>query len=60
MIYSTDCNYIIKIIGKSAIIECYTKEQVKRNIHHKNGCIVYKVNNGKLEKMAIIKGANNG
>ena len=56
MFYSTDCNYIVKIIGKDSHIECYTKEQLKSNIRHENGCIVYKVlNNGQLEKMAVIK-----
>ena len=56
MFYSTDCNYVIKVIKKEMIIECFTKEQVKNNIHHDTGCIVYKVlNNGTLEKMAIIK-----
>ena len=56
MFYSTDCNYIVKIIGKDSHIECYTKEQLKSNIRHENGCIVYKVlNDGQLEKMAVIK-----
>ena len=56
MFYSTDCNYIVKIIGKDSHIECYTKEQLKNNIRHENGCIVYKVlNDGQLEKMAVIK-----
>ena len=56
MFYSTDCNYIVKVIGKDKHIECYTKEQLKSNIRHENGCIVYKVlNNGELEKMAVIK-----
>ena len=56
MFYSTDCNYIVKIIGKDSYIECYTKEQLKNNIRHENGCIVYKVlNNGHLEKMSVIK-----
>ena len=56
MFYSTDCNYIVKVIGKDSHIECYTKEQLKNNIRHENGCIVYKVlNNGQLEKMAVIK-----
>ena len=56
MFYSTDCNYIVKIIGKDSHIECYTKEQLKNNIRHENGCIVYKVlNNGQLQKMSVIK-----
>lgn len=57
MFYSTDCNFVIKVIGKEQIIECYTKEQVKNNIRHINGCIVYKVlKDGTLERMAVIKG----
>lgn len=60
MFYSTDCNYIVKVIGNDGhikcYIECYTKEQLKNNIRHDNGCIVYKVlHNGQLEKMSIIK-----
>lgn len=56
MFYSTDCNYIIRIIEKNSIIECYTKEQVKNNIKHSTGCVVYKVlKDGNLERMAIIK-----
>ena len=56
MIYSTDCNFVIKVIGKEQIIECYTKEQVKNNIRHPQGCIVYKVlKDGTVEKMGIIK-----
>ena len=56
MFYSTDCNYVIKVIEKDCVIECYTKEQVKNNIKHSTGCIVYKVlDNGTLERMAIIK-----
>ena len=56
MFYSTDCNYIVKIIVNYILIECYTKEQLKSNTRHENGCIVYKVlNNGQLEKMAVIK-----
>ena len=55
MFYSTDCNYIVKIIEKNSYIECYTKEQLKNNIRHENGCIVYKVlNNGKLEKCQLL------
>ena len=55
MFYSTYCNYIVKIIGKDSHIECYTKEQLKNNIRHENGCIVYKVlNNGKLEKCRLL------
>lgn len=57
MIYSTDCNFIVKVIGKEQIIECYTKEQVKNNIRHENGCIVYKVSkDGTLERIGVIKG----
>lgn len=60
MYYSIDCNYIVKVIGNDShiecYIECYTKEQLKNNIRHDNGCIVYKVlHNGQLEKMAVIK-----
>ena len=56
MFYSTDCNYIVKVIQSDVHYECYTKEQVKANLKQKNGCIVYKVlNNGTLERMAIIK-----
>ena len=56
MFYSTDCNYVIKVFNKPCWIECYTKEQVKRNIRHETGCSVYKVlNNGKLELMSHIK-----
>ena len=56
LIYSTDCHYIVKVIGKEQIIECYTKEQLKNNIRHENGCIVYKVHKyGQLEKIGIIK-----
>ena len=48
--------HLVKIIGKNSYIECYTKEQLKNNIRHENGCIVYKVlNNGQLEKMSVIK-----
>ena len=59
MFYSVDCNYIVKVIGKDSIIECYTKEQVKENIRHKSGCIVYKVlASGELRKLAVIKPYN--
>ena len=56
MFYSTDCNYVIKVIERDYVIECYTKEQVKNNIKHSTGCVVYKVlNNGTLERIGIIK-----
>ena len=56
MFYNIDCNYIVKVIEKETIIECYTKEQLKKNIRHKTGCIVYKVlATGQLAKFAIIK-----
>lgn len=56
MFYSTDCNYVIKVAKTDIIIECYTKEQVKRNIRWSTGCIVYKVlKDGTLEEMAKIK-----
>ena len=32
MFYSTDCNYIVKVIGKDSHIECYTKEQLKEMV----------------------------
>ena len=55
MLYSTDCNYIVKILKRDAWVECYTKEQVKNSIKTKTGCIVYKVlKDGTLEKMAVI------
>ena len=42
---------LIKNNGKIEV-----KEQVKNNIRHSTGCVVYKVlNDGTLEKMAIIK-----
>lgn len=53
-----DCNYVIKVIDELCVIECYTKEQVKNNIRHKNGCLVYKVVNDKLELMAKINPTN--
>ena len=32
--YSTDCNYVVKVIGNDSrvecYIECYTKEQLKK------------------------------
>ena len=43
MIYNTDCNFIVKPIGKEQIFECYTKEQVKSHLYQKNGCLVYKI-----------------
>ena len=56
MFYSTDCNYIVQVIGKEEYFECYTKEQVKRCIRHPNGTLVYKVNPyGKLELLVRIK-----
>ena len=56
MFYSTDCNYIVRVIQSDVHYECYTKEQVKNNIKHSTGCIVYKVlNNGTLERIGIIK-----
>lgn len=54
--YSTDCNYIVKVIKKDVHFECYTTEQVKAHLKHDTGCIVYKVlKDGSLERMAIIK-----
>ena len=59
-VFSVDCNYIVKVIGKDCVIECYTKkQQLKENIRHKTGCIVYKVlSNGELKKLGIIKPYN--
>ena len=56
MLYSTDCNYIVRVLQSDVHYECYTKEQVKEHIKQKNGCVVYRVlNNGMLEHIAIIK-----
>lgn len=56
MFYSTDCNYIVRVINSGIHYECYTKEQVKEHIKQKNGCVVYRVlNNGMLDRIAIIK-----
>ena len=56
LFYSTDCNYIVKVIGKKEYFECYTKEQTKNCIRHPNGTLVYKVKpDGKLELLACIK-----
>lgn len=56
MFYSTDCNYVIKVAGRDCIVECYTTEQVKRNLRWSTGCIVYKVlKDGSLSEMAKIK-----
>ena len=56
MIYSTDCNYIVKAIGTSRHYECYTKEDVKKYIRQPFGSFVYKVKpDGKLKLMARIK-----
>lgn len=56
MIYSTDCNYIVKVIGCDIHYECYTKEQVKSCIRQPKGCLVYKVeSDGKLNLLARIK-----
>ena len=49
MFYSTDCNYIVKVNNTDTHYECYTTAQVKEHIKQKNGCVVYKVKNGKLE-----------
>ena len=35
MFYSTDCNYIVRVINSDVHYECYTKEQVKENIETK-------------------------
>ena len=59
MFFNVDCNYIVKVIGKDCVIECYTKQQLKENIRHKTGCIVYKVlSNGELKKIGFIKPYN--
>lgn len=56
MFYSTDCNYIVRVIGTDIHYECYTAEQAKSHLKQENGCIVYKVlSDGTLERMAIIK-----
>lgn len=54
--YSTDCNYIVKVIKKDIHFECYTKEQVKEHLRHDTGCIVYKVlNDGSLKRIGVVK-----
>ena len=54
--YSTDCNFIVKVIGKDVHYECYTKQQVMSHINQPTGSIVYKVlNNGSLERIGVIK-----
>lgn len=58
--YSTDCSYIVKVIGKDTHYECYTEEQVKKNIKHPTGCIVYRVlKDGNLERIGVVKPYNN-
>ena len=54
--YSTDCSYIVKVIGVNTHFECYTKEQVMSHIKQPTGTIVYRVlNNGELERIGVIK-----
>lgn len=55
MFYSTDCNYIVKVIDKDIHYECYTTEQVKKYIRRPEGTLVYKVkSDGKLKLLARI------
>ena len=54
--YSTDCNYIVKIIGKDTHFECYTKEQVMSHINQPTGTIIYKVlRDGSLKRLGAVK-----
>ena len=54
--YSTDCNFIVKVIKTNTHYECYTKEQVMSHINQPTGTIVYKVlNNGTLERIGVVK-----
>lgn len=56
MIYSTDCNYIVKVTGTPEHFECYTKDQVIECIRQPKGSLVYKVMpNGELKLLARIK-----
>lgn len=54
--YSTDCNYIVKVIGVDTHYECYTKEQVFKNANQPTGTIIYKVmDNGSLVRLGAFK-----
>ena len=54
--YSTDCNYIVKVIKTDTHYECYTKEQVLSHINQPTGTIIYKVlRDGSLERLGAVK-----
>ena len=54
--YSTDCSFIVKVIGENKHYECYTKEQVLSHIKQPTGTIIYKVlRDGTLERLGAVK-----
>lgn len=55
-LYSTDCNFIVKVVGKDQHFECYTKDQVLDHVKQPNGAIVYQVKkDGSLDCIGIVK-----
>ena len=54
--YSTDCNFIVKVMKTNTHYECYTKEQVMSHINQPTGTIIYKVlRDGSLERLGAVK-----
>lgn len=56
MFYSTDCNFIVKVMKTDIHYECYTKEQVMSHINQPTGTIIYKVlRDGSLKRLGAVK-----
>lgn len=56
MFYSTDCNFIVKVMKTDTHYECYTKEQVMSHINQPTGTIIYKVlRDDSLERLGAVK-----
>ena len=54
--YSTDCNYIVKVMKTDTHYECYNKEQVLEHANQTTGSIIYKVmRDGSLERLGAFK-----
>ena len=54
--YSTDCNYIVKVMKTDTHYECYNKEQVLKHANQPTGTIIYKViRDGSLERLGAFK-----
>ena len=54
--YSTDCNYIVKVMKKNIHYECYNKEQILKHANQPTGTIIYKVMcDGSLKRLGAFK-----